>query len=76
MEAKETPITKSGEELPVEQAAQVGGGGDCTSTATVGSGGVTISSSGATAGDAMIAIYDGAVSLTSHVIETVANSTK
>ena len=64
METKENP--GPGTELAAENAADVSGG-DCTSVSV---GGVTVSGSGSP-GDAMIAIYDGAVSATSHIIETV-----
>ena len=70
MEAKETPDNGTGTPLPAESSADVSGGADCT---TVSVGGVTVSGSG-TPGDALIAIYDGAVAATSHVIETVVKS--
>lgn len=75
MEAKKT--ADPGTELSADQASDVAGGdGGCTSTVNVGSGGVGVTTSAPTPGDAMIAIYDGAVAVTSHVIETVANATK
>lgn len=72
MEAKDNAGQGPGTEIAAENAADVSGGADCT-TVTVGP--VTVSGSGSV-GDALISIYDGAVSATSHVIETVANSTK
>jgi len=73
MEAKENAGKGAGTEIAAENAADVAGGtGDCT-TVTVGP--VSVSGSG-TVGDALISIYDGAVSATTHVIETVANATK
>lgn len=71
MEAKETPDNGAGTPLPAESSADVSGGADCTSISV---GGVTVSGSGSPA-DAMIAIYDGAVAATSHIIETVVKST-
>ncbi|HXS54439.1 MAG TPA: hypothetical protein VN782_18015 [Usitatibacter sp.] len=71
MEAKENPGQGPGTEIAAENAADVSGG-DCT---TVSVGPVTVSGSGSV-GDALISIYDGAVSATSHVIETVANAAK
>ncbi len=69
METKENPGKGPGTELAAENAADVSGG-DCTSVSV---GGVTVSGSGSP-GDAMIAIYDGAVAATSHIIETVVKS--
>ncbi len=72
MEAKESPKSGPGTELAADNAAGVSGG-DCGTTVTVGP--VTVSNN-SSPGDAMIAIYDGAVAATSHIIETVANATK
>lgn len=60
--------------IPAEQAAEISGGADsCPITTTVStSSGVTIS--GGNPGDVAVAIYDGAVEVTSHVIETVAKA--
>lgn len=72
MEAKDKRGEGPGTEIAAEDATEVSGGDGCTSVSV---GGVTVQSGG-TPGDAMIAIYDGAVDATSHVIETVANSLK
>lgn len=59
-----------------EEAAQVGGGeGECTSTASVNTGIVNVTTTAPDPASAMIAIYEGAVAFTSHVIERVANGT-
>ncbi len=74
MEAKDTihPDPGAGTPLPAEQAGDVAGGSDCPASISVG--GVTVS--GQTPGDVAISIYDGAVAVTSHIIESVANATR
>lgn len=72
MEAKETKDTKPGTELPAENAAEVGGGDGCTTTVSVG--GVTTQSGSPS--EALISIYEGAVDVTSHVIERVGSGLK
>jgi len=74
MEAKETthPDPDAGTPLPAEQASEVAGGTDCGTTVSFA--GVTVS--GPTPGDVAISVYDGAVAVTSHIIETVAKATK
>jgi hypothetical protein len=60
---------KPGTEIAVEQAGEVGGG---VGSATVGSCGVSVQSTGQpTVGAALIDVYEGAVELTTHVIERV-----
>jgi hypothetical protein len=64
-------------ELPIEQAAEVGGGDgtSCPITTTVStSTGVTVG--GGMPGDVVIAIYDGAVDVTSHIMERVLDAAK
>lgn len=74
---EETKKQEAGKDLSNEQAAEVGGGATtCTSTATVGTSGGSVTTSASTPGDAMTSIYDGLVDTTSHVIETVANALK
>ncbi len=69
----ENKPTTPGQALPPEQVDAISGGeGDCSVTVTVG--GVTVS--GTSVGDALIQVYDGAVDATSHVIETLANTTR
>jgi hypothetical protein len=67
-----------GTELPIEQAAEVGGGDgtqSCPITTTVStSTGVTVG--GGMPGDVVIAIYDGAVDVTSHIMERVLGTAK
>jgi len=77
MEENKPTNPTPGESLPAEQAAEIAGGAtSCTSTATAGTGGVSVSTSAPTPGEAMIAIYDGMVEVTSHVIETVAKAAR
>jgi hypothetical protein len=59
---------KAGTEIAVEQAGEVGGG---VGSATISSCGVSVQSSGPTVGAALIDVYEGAVELTTHVIERV-----
>jgi hypothetical protein len=66
-----------GTELPIEQAAEVGGGDgtqSCPTSATVVIGPIT--SNGPTVSDALIGVYEGAVDTTSHVLERVLGSAK
>jgi len=66
-----------GTQISAEQAGEVGGGdGSCSSTVTVGGGGVSVGTTAPTPGQAMTAIYDGAVETVSHIIETVAHAAK
>jgi hypothetical protein len=61
--------------IPAEQAAEISGGADsCPVTTTVTLGPFTFS--GSSPADVGNAIYDGAVDVTSHVIETVVKSAK
>jgi hypothetical protein len=75
---EETKKQEAGQALSGEQVAEVAGGTgtSCTSTATVGTGGVGVTNSAPTPGEAMTGIYDGLVEVTSHVIETVAKATR
>lgn len=75
---EETKKQEAGQALSNEQAAEVSGGAGttCSSTATVGSGGITVQATAPTPGEAMTAIYDGLVDTTSHIIETVAHAAK
>jgi len=66
MEAKEDK-KPAGTEIAADEADEVGGG---TATATVGTC-VSVSSTQATTGQALIDIYDGAVEVTTHVMERV-----
>jgi hypothetical protein len=68
MEANDEKKEGAGTEIAAEQAGEVGGG---DATATIGTCGGSISSNGPTAGSALIDIYEGAVELTTHVIERV-----
>ena len=72
MEAKETKDTKPGTELAAENAAEVAGGDGCTTTVTAGP--ITVQSGSPS--EALISIYEGAVDVTSHVIERVGNALK
>lgn len=65
-----------GTALAVDQVEQVAGGDGCTTSATVGTNGVSVTSTYNSLGSALIGTYDGVVDATSHVIETVANSLK
>jgi hypothetical protein len=74
---EETKKQEAGQDLSNEQVAGVSGGATtCNSTATVGSGGITVQTTAPSPGDAMTAIYDGLVDTTSHIIETVAHAAK
>ena len=73
---EDTKKQEAGQDLSNEQAAEVGGGATCGSTATVGTSGGSVTSTAGTPGEAMTSIYDGLVDTTSHVIETVANALK
>ena len=73
---EETKKQDAGQDLSNEQAAEVGGGATCGSTATVGTSGGSVTSTAGTPGEAMTSIYDGLVDTTSHVIETVAHALK
>jgi len=66
MEANEDKKS-AGTEIAAEQAGEVGGG---TTTVTIGTC-TSASSTQATTGQALIDIYDGAVELTTHVMERV-----
>jgi hypothetical protein len=72
METKEQDTSNAGKELPVENAADVGGGVICS--ATVSTGATTLSASTMT--EALIGTYEGAVDATSHVIERVVTAVK
>jgi hypothetical protein len=64
--------TDAGQALSTEQVASVAGGTDgCPTTVTVGTDGARIEETGKTPSDALIAIYDGFVDVTSHIIERV-----
>jgi hypothetical protein len=63
-------------ELDAAQLAEVSGAGDCTSTATVGSGGITISGPTADIGNNIVQVYEGMIEATSYAIERIANSLK
>ena len=72
-QTKEEPL----QSITPEQASDVAGGdGTCTSTVTVGTSGGSVTTQGATPGDALIATYEGIVDTTSYIIERVANSIK
>jgi len=71
-ETKDTNSTP-GTQISAEQVGEVAGG---DGSVTIGPGCVGVTSSGATPGQAMVALYDGAVEVTSHVIETVATALK
>jgi hypothetical protein len=66
-----------GTQISAEQAGEVAGGtGECSATASVGTSGASVIVNAPTPGQAMIAIYDGAVEAASHVIETVVHAAK
>jgi hypothetical protein len=71
-ETKDTNGTP-GTQISAEQAAEVGGG---VATVTVGGSCTGVSNTAPTPGEAMIGIYDGAVEVTSHIIETVVHAAK
>lgn len=73
METNETPKPEPGTEIAAEQAGEVGGAGSCSATVNIG--GVLVDTAD-TMGDALIGTYEGAVDLTSHVIERVATAVK
>jgi hypothetical protein len=73
---EETKKQEAGQDLSNEQAAEVGGGGTCGASATVGTSGGSVTTTAGTPGEAMTGIYDGLVDTTSHVIETVAHAIK
>ena len=73
---EDTRKQDAGQDLSNEQAAEVAGGGTCTTTATVGTSGGNVTTSAGSPGEAMTSIYDGLVDTTSHIIETVAHSLK
>lgn len=59
-----------------EVGAVAGGDGSCTTTVTFSAPGTTVQSTYNSFGDALIGTYDGLVDATSHIIETVATSTR
>lgn len=66
-----------GTQVTAEQAGEVGGGaGECTTTLSAGTGGVSVQTSGPSVGQVLISTYDGVVEATSHIIETVAHAAK
>jgi hypothetical protein len=67
MEKTNTP----GQPLSPEQVSSISGGADasCPATATVGTSGASVGTTGPTPGDALIAIYEGFVEVTSHIID-------
>jgi len=66
-----------GRQISAEQAGEVAGGdGSCSTTLTVGTGGVTLQTGGGSVGQVLSSTYDGVVEATSHVIETVAHAAK
>ena len=73
---EDTKKQDAGKDLSNEQAAEVGGGATCSTTATVGTSGATVQTTAPSPGDALISIYDGVVDATSHVIETGVHATK
>jgi hypothetical protein len=72
METKKQDTSNAGTELPVENAADVGGGAVCSATVNTGISSVTAP----TLGEAIIGTYEGAVDGTSHVIERVVTAVK
>ena len=74
-ETKDTP----GTQLSAEQVGAIAGGtttASCSTTVTIVTPAGTVQSTYNSFGDALIGTYDGLVSATSHVIETVANAAK
>jgi len=65
----------AGNELEVEQAAEVGGG-DCGGSVQVGTGGISISGSVEGLGSDVIRTYEGLIDATSCAIERIANALK
>jgi len=68
METNEDNKPVSGTEIAAEQVDEVAGG---TATTTITACGPSITSSGATVGTTLIDIYEGAVEVTTHVMERV-----
>ena len=68
MEANEDKKPVAGTEIAAEQASEVGGG---TSTVTIGGSCTSIATTGNTTGAALIDVYEGAIELTTHVLERV-----
>jgi hypothetical protein len=76
---EETKPVKAGEALSPEQITSIAGGdGSASATATVGTNtGVSVSTGPVSdPGTALVAIYEGFVDVTSHVIERVVNAVK
>src|SRR5579862_5753489 len=65
----------AGETLSPEQVTNVAGG-DGSASATVGTSGINVTQPGPDTGAALVAIYEGFVDVTSHVIERVVNAVK
>ena len=63
-------------ELDSAQLAEVGGGGDCGPTASVGTGGITVSGSPGSIGNSIVQVYEGMIEATSYAIERIATSLK
>ena len=77
MEDNKQPKTNPGQALSPEQVASISGGdGTCSTTAIVGTGGTSVTTTAPTPTDALVSIYEGFVDLTSHVIERLANTAK
>jgi hypothetical protein len=70
--------TGAGEPLSAEQVTNVAGGdGSSSATATVSATpSIVVTSTAPDAGAALVAIYEGFVDVTSHVIERVVNAVK
>ncbi len=76
MEETKPVKTGAGETLSPEQVTNVAGGDGSTTSVTAGSSGVNVTQTGPDAGAALVAIYEGFVDVTSHVIERVVNAVK
>ncbi len=77
MTEKEKLPARAGQALAPEQVANVSGGdgGSCSTTMTIGTGGIVVQSTYNSFGDALIGTYEGIVDATSYVIERVATAT-
>jgi hypothetical protein len=63
--------------LSAEEATSISGGdASCPTTVTIGAGGSSIVTPAPSPSDGLIAVYEGFVDVTSHIIERVASATK
>jgi len=64
--------------LSAEEATSISGGADasCPTTVTVGTSGANVTTPAPSPSDGLIAVYEGFVDVTSHIIERVAAAIK